>query len=56
MSDDLVKIKQVKRKGEVCWLFSILVAKKTLTCDTTYKSERSAQRAAANFYTRYIKV
>ena len=50
-----VKVKKVKRKGVVCWVYAILIAKKWFLCETTYKSERSAQRAGENVVTRYLK-
>lgn len=55
MSNDAVVVKKVKRKGESCWIYSIMIAKKWFTCETTYKSERSALRAGANVVARYLK-
>lgn len=52
---EAVVVKKVKRQGQTGWIFKLTVAKKELTCDTVYKSERSAQRAGENFLTRYIK-
>ena len=51
----MIEVKKVKRKGAVCWIFIIEVAKKKFTCEQTYATERSCQKAAENFVKRYIK-